>query len=169
MPRVTLRSRACSNATARLRDRPDLPQHPSGDPQADHGIGNPFLISPTPASSTFAVGARTAIRFFPGDVLPDRSGHEILGKVAQDRGWQAHLPDGLRTVRPLRSRSAGLQARLQGRDRRGIRHAGHEHAGLSAGTPPRILACSKPDALFTFMPGVLGPQPRQAVPAGRPC
>ena len=110
-----------------------------------------FLISPNAGPSSYA--GKNCSPFFYVTSYQNDQVHEILGKVAQDRGYKRVYVDGseLSGRQGFRRR---LQARLQGRDRRGDLRAAR-HAGFPGRAFQDRLA-TKPDAVFTFMPGGMG-------------
>ena len=95
-----------------------------------------FLISPNAGPSSYA-GKECSPFFYVTSYQNDQV-HEILGKVAQDRGYKRVylLVPNYQAGPGLRRR---LQARLQGRDRRGILHAAR-HARLPARAFQDLLA-----------------------------
>ena len=108
-----------------------------------------FLISPNAGPSSYA--GKDCSPFFYVTSYQNDQVHEILGKVAQDRGYKrVYLLVPNYQAGEIRRR---IQARLQGRDRRGILHAAR-HAGLPAELSK--IDSLKPDAVFTFMPGGMG-------------
>ena len=117
-----------------------------------------FLISPNAGPSSYA-GKECSPFFYVTSYQNDQV-HEILGKVAQDRGYKRMYV----LVPNYQAGSFGgrVQARLQGRDRRGKLHA----AGY-AGFPGR----TDQDRFFQgrcavhLHAGRHGRRPRQAVPA----
>ena len=88
-----------------------------------------FLISPNAGPSSYA-GKECSPFFYVTSYQNDQV-HEILGKVAQDRGYKRVylLVPNYQAGKDFRGR---IQARLQGRDRRGILYAAR-HAGFPAG------------------------------------
>ena len=92
-----------------------------------------FLISPNAGPSSYA--GKNCSPFFYVTSYQNDQVHEVLGKVAQDRGYK-------RVYVMVPNYQAGkdfggrFQARLQGRDRRGELRAAR-HAGFPGRTCPR--------------------------------
>ena len=85
-----------------------------------------FLISPNAGPSSYA--GKNCSPFFYATSYQNDQVHEVLGKVAQDRGYKRVyvMVPNYQAGKDIRRR---LQARLQGRNRRGGLHAA-QHPGF---------------------------------------
>jgi branched-chain amino acid transport system substrate-binding protein len=111
---------------------------------------NTFLISPNAGPSSYA--GKECSKFFYVTSYQNDQVHEILGKVAQDRGYRRVyllLPN----YQAGRDSAAGFRLDYKGEI--------VEESYVPLGTldfQPELskIASLKPDALFTFMPGGMG-------------
>ena len=146
---VTKVKRPARTRQGRFRGGADLLQYPAGDPPA--GVENKtFLISPNAGPSSYA-GKECSPFFYVTSYQNDQV-HEILGKVAQDRGYKRVyllVPN----YQAGRDSAAGFKLDYKGEI--------VEESYMPLGTldfQPELSKINslKPDALFTFMPGGMG-------------
>src|SRR6195952_1864709 len=109
-----------------------------------------FLISPNAGSSNFA-GKNCSPYFYVTSYQNDQV-HEILGKVAQDRGYKrVYILEP--NYQAGKDSAAGFKLDYKGEI--------VEESYIPLGTPDfqvelSKIAAAKPDAVFTFMPGGMG-------------
>ena len=121
-----------------------------------------FLISPNAGPSSYA-GKECSPFFYVTSYQNDQV-HEILGKVAQDRGYKrvyVLVPN----YQAGKDSAAGLQARLQGRDRRGKLYAAGHARFPGRADQDRLVEGRCPVHVHA---GRHGRGPREAISSGRP-
>ena len=122
-----------------------------------------FLISPNAGPSSYA-GKECSPFFYVTSYQNDQV-HEILGKVAQDRGYKrvyVLVPN----YQAGKDSGGRIQARLQGRDRRGKLHAARHARFPGRADQDRLL---QGRCAVHVHAGRHGRRPRQAISSGRPC
>ena len=144
----------------RLRGRPDVLQHPDGDPQADHGGRR---VPDQPERRPLAARRQGLQPVLLLHLLPERSAAGGARQVRAGQGLQEGLPAGAQ-LPGRQGHDRRLQEALQRRDRR---------RGLHAAGPARFLGRARQDRgrqarrLLRVHAGRHGRQPRQAVSPGR--
>ena len=122
-----------------------------------------FLISPNAGPSSYA--GKNCSPFFYVTSYQNDQVHEVLGKVAQDRGYKrvyVMVPN----YQAGKDSAAGFKLDYKGE----IVEETYVPLGtLDFQVELSKIASLKPDAVFTFMPGGMGVTSGEAVQAGRPC
>ena len=109
-----------------------------------------FLISPNAGPSSYA--GKNCSPFFYVTSYQNDQVHEVLGKVAQDRGYK-RVYIWCRTIRPARIPPPDSSSTTRARSsRRSYMPLGT----LDFQVELSKIASLKPDAVFTFMPGGMG-------------
>ena len=144
----------------RLRGRPDLLQHPDGDPQADHGSRR---VPDQPQRRPLAARRQGLQPVLLLHLLPERPAAGGARQVRAGQGVQEGLPAGAQ-LSGRQGHDRRLQEALQRRDRR---------RGLHAAGSARLLGRAGQDRgrqarrLLRLHAGWHGREPRQAIPPGR--
>ena len=122
-----------------------------------------FLISPNAGPSSYA-GKECSPFFYVTSYQNDQV-HEVLGKVAQDRGYK-RMYVLVPNYQAGKDSAAGFKLDYKGE----IVEESYMPLGtLDFQVELTKIASAKPDALFTFMPGGMGVGLVKQYKSGRPC